>query len=334
MEVTFYDQQGRRTAMNLSGIFTMSENRQQLREIRRKMELPFLSAEAAQISAPDLDVVYGGMRVTEAQSVHFDSTTEPDHVEMRFTLAGEGSMHNHVNGETYHYTSGQQNLHYMPRFVGSSHYDKGAFHEFFEVRFTKKFFLSLAEDSSPMLMDFADKVANNTPAEFSAWRLPISFAMHQCIREIMHTQMDPGLKRMFIQSKCIELLTLQAQSFEQAAGRTSQVCKTPYDKERIYHARDYLVGHAACPPSLTELARVSGLNEFKLKKGFREVFNNSVFGYLSDFRLNEARKVLLSGMPIKEVSEQLGYSSVQHFTRAFKGKFGVTPGRAGGLIDH
>ena len=327
MEVTFYDQQGRPTAMNLSGIFSMSEDRRELREIRRKMDLSFLTAEAAQISAANIDIVYGGMLIKESNTVHFDATSEPDHVEMHFTLDGEGFMQNHVSGERYYYSKGQQNLHYMPRFVGSSHYDKGAIHQFFEVRFTKKFFLSLAEDSSPMLMDFADKVASGTPVELSGLRLPITFSMHQCIHEIMHTQLDPGLKRLFIQSKCIELLTLQAQAFEHATGVSARACKTTYDKERIYHARDYLIDHAVCPPSLTELARVSGLNEFKLKKGFKELFNTSVFGYLSDFRLNEARKVLQSGMPIKEVSDQLGYSSVQHFTRAFKGKFGVTPGK-------
>jgi AraC-like DNA-binding protein len=77
-----------------------------------------------------------------------------------------------------------------------------------------------------------------------------------------------------------------------------------------------------------ELAKIAGLNEFKLKKGFKEMFNTSVFNYLSDFRLNKARNELISGaMPIKEVAEQLGYCSVQHFTREFKKKFGVSPGR-------
>jgi AraC-like DNA-binding protein len=143
----------------------------------------------------------------------------------------------------------------------------------------------------------------------------------------MHLEMAEGLQRLFLQSKCIELLTLQAQAYEHAGDPGNRICKTSRDKERIYFARDYLLDHASCPPSLTELAKAAGLNEFKLKKGFKEVFDTSVFGYLSDFRLNEAKTSLLSGLSIKEVTDQFGYSSVQHFTRAFKEKFGVTPGR-------
>ncbi|HVW59513.1 MAG TPA: AraC family transcriptional regulator [Puia sp.] len=330
MDVTFYDKHGKQTAMDLSGIFSMSGHRNQPMEVRKRFDLPFMTAEAVQLSSTDIDVVYGDMLIKESQTAYFNSTTEPDHIEMHFTLAGEGFLENHLNGEKYYYAKGRQNLHYTPQFIGSSYYQKDAFYKFFEVRFTKGFFLALAEDSSPSLMDFAGKVANDTAVMFSMENLPISFAMQQCIHELMHMRMDDGLKRMFIQSKCIELLTLQAQTYEQTTGKGAQACKTTYDKERIYFARDYLVDHAACPPSLTELAKVAGLNEFKLKKGFKEVFDTSVFEYLSNFRLNEARNGLLSGaVPIKEVAEQLGYSSVQHFTRAFKKKFGVSPGRVG-----
>jgi len=189
------------------------------------------------------------------------------------------------------------------------------------------FFSIFGYASSPVLMEFADNIASGRAMEVSERNLPISFPMHQCIGEIMRLQMADGLKRMFLQSKCIELLTLQAQAYEESDGKIARTCKTVYDKERIYFVRDYLEKHAACPPSFSELVKMAGLNEFKLKKGFKEVFNTTVFGYLSDFRLNEARNGLLSGVPIKEVSEELGYSSVQHFTRAFKEKFGVPPGR-------
>jgi AraC-like DNA-binding protein len=80
------------------------------------------------------------------------------------------------------------------------------------------------------------------------------------------------------------------------------------------------------PPSLKELAKLSGLNEYKLKKSFKEVYNTTVFGYLSDHRLNEARKKLeSSNKSIAEIAYDLGYSSPQHFAKAFKEKFGLTP---------
>ena len=75
----------------------------------------------------------------------------------------------------------------------------------------------------------------------------------------------------------------------------------------------------------------AGINEFKLKQGFKQVFNNTVFGYLSDYKLNQARELLLRGnTAIKEVADSLGYSSVQHFSHAFRKKFGVPPGRVRG----
>jgi len=327
MEVTFCDKHGKTTNLDFSDVSFMPYDRPKIHQVHRKLDLPFMAGEATQLSAKDIDIIYGSMLMKESQTVRFSSITEPEHIEMHFTLAGEGCLNNLSSGKQYRFSGNEQNIHYTPQFMGSSHYEEGSVHKFFEVRLNKSFFLSLAEDSSPMLMDFAEKVANDQPVEVSAENLPISLAMHQCIQEIMHLEMTGGLKGLFLQSKCIELLTLQAQAYEHAIDKGSRTCKTKHDKERIYFARDYLIHHAACPPSLTELSRLAGLNEFKLKKGFKEIFNTSVFSYLNNFRLAEAKTSLLSGVSIKEVADQLGYSSIQHFTRAFKDKFGVTPGR-------
>lgn len=99
--------------------------------------------------------------------------------------------------------------------------------------------------------------------------------------------------------------------------------------ERIYYAREYLLANACTPPSLTELAKAAGINEFKLKQGFKETFGNTVFGYLSDYRLMKAKELLADKqVDIKNISNDLGYSSVQHFNKAFSKKFGISPGKA------
>ncbi|WP_343692749.1 hypothetical protein [Chitinophaga sp.] len=57
----------------------------------------------------------------------------------------------------------------------------------------------------------------------------------------------------------------------------------------------YLIDNMKMPPSLSELSRIVGINEFKLKKKFKEVFNMTVFGYLADYRLGIARSLLEDG---------------------------------------
>lgn len=298
-------------------------------ESRTRYSFPFGDAELVQIAFSGIYIVYGDMKMRQAKVLLFDMTDEPDLVELHFTLAGSGSIYNYQNGSLYLFKENECNMHYIPQFSGRGEYKKDQGYRFFEVHFTSRFFRELAEDSVPVLMEFADKIAGNTGAEVATCNLAMTFAMHQCIQEIMHCNLKGGLKLLFLQSKCIELLTLQAQGYEELREKAATTgSRITYDTERIQFAREYLLQHALQPPSLMELARIAGINEFKLKKGFRELFNNSVFGYLNDYRLQEARNSLVSGdAVIKDVAHRFGFSSVQHFSKAFKQKFGVPPGQ-------
>jgi len=148
------------------------------------------------------------------------------------------------------------------------------------------------------------------------------------INAIVDCKYQPELKKMFLLSKSIELLVLQAEAYNKAKDGGPKFLKTEYDKERIIYAREYLIKHLDMPPGLSELARAAGINEYKLKKGFKETFGNTVFGYLAETRLELAKNDLLDKKKsVSEIAFELGYSSVQHFSNAFKKKFGVSPGR-------
>jgi len=152
--------------------------------------------------------------------------------------------------------------------------------------------------------------------------------LQHCINSILNCNYSDSLKRMFFFSKSIEMLVLQAESFNKQNGKKKLYVKTDYDRERILYARDYLLQHIDCPPSLTELSRIAGINEFKLKRGFKETFSQTVFEYLSDVRLEIAKNDLLERKKsITEIAFELGYSSLQHFSSAFKKKFGVSPNK-------
>ena len=78
--------------------------------------------------------------------------------------------------------------------------------------------------------------------------------------------------------------------------------------------------------TIPQLARQSGINEAKLKEGFRELYGNSIHTYLQQLRLEKAKQLLLTTtMPITDITYHIGYSHVTHFTTLFKKEVGVTP---------
>lgn len=314
--------------IDIRGGHTLESLQQPLvRETRDKLSFPFGDIELVQILLPNIHIVYGDMMLKEHQ-FRMQAVEVPDTVELHFSLSGKGVFENRLTGKTFSFSSGQHNIVYVPELDGTASYENLGAQQFFEIHFLTGHFLNLVKDSCPILDSFAQKVSTGNPADLSSQSQPINFAMHQCIREIMQCPFTGGLKQMFLQAKCLELLTLQAEVFEHAhRGLPESALKSEYDRQCITYAKEYLLQHLYMPPSLSELAAIAGTNEFKLKKGFKALFNNTVFGYLSDARLTQAKELLHSGIPIKEVSDQLGYSSVQHFGNAFRKKFGVSPGK-------
>ncbi|MDH5680963.1 MAG: AraC family transcriptional regulator, partial [Spirochaetota bacterium] len=69
------------------------------------------------------------------------------------------------------------------------------------------------------------------------------------------------------------------------------------------------------------------LNHNKLKYGFKQVFNNTIFGYLKEIRLEQARTLLLDErLSVTETAYTVGYNSLSHFAAAFHQKYGMNPG--------
>lgn len=153
---------------------------------------------------------------------------------------------------------------------------------------------------------------------------PVMFGV---LQQILKPPFQGMMKRMYLESKVLELLALQLNQFwdyEQAIGAIANL--RPVDIEKVYHARDILIHQVENPPSLLELAELVGLGERKLRYCFREIFATTVFGYLHDYRMEQA-KMMLGGtkMQVAEVANAVGYSHLGYFAKAFKKKFGISP---------
>lgn len=142
------------------------------------------------------------------------------------------------------------------------------------------------------------------------------------IQEITGAAQPGVIRRIYLESKVLELLSIQLHQAETKAA-TNGFSKD--DVERLQEAKQIIAQNLQTPCSLIELARKTGLNDFKLKKGFKALFGHTVFGYLFELRMDNAYRLLQDGKSVSEVAEIIGYKNPHHFTAAFKKKFGFLP---------
>ena len=98
------------------------------------------------------------------------------------------------------------------------------------------------------------------------------------------------------------------------------------DRDKIMKAREVLIQHIGEPITIKELSRKVAMNECYLKKGFKEMFGTTIFDFYQSQRMEHAKYLLYEkGLSVTEVSLLLGYSSISHFSPAFKKHTGLKP---------
>lgn len=154
----------------------------------------------------------------------------------------------------------------------------------------------------------------------------ITPSMAIVLNQVFHYNLNTSIKNLYYKGKGYELLSLY---FNRNEDPNIEQCPFLIDEEnvlKIKKAKEIVIANIAEPPGLQELADEIGLTLKKLKTGFKEVYGDSVYAFLFDYKMEYARKLLESGMyNVNEVSLRIGYSTASHFIAAFKKKFGTTP---------
>lgn len=147
-------------------------------------------------------------------------------------------------------------------------------------------------------------------------------AMSDIVDSVFNMKYHGKTKMLFFRSQMTALL---AHFFgELAAQQTEQV--NVGEREKLLLAKELLIENLDNPPSLTELSQKIGLNNFSLKKNFKELFGVPVFKYLQNERLTKAHELIKSqSATVQEAAWQVGYDSLSSFSNAFEKKFGYRP---------
>ncbi|MEM6453196.1 MAG: AraC family transcriptional regulator, partial [Cyanobacteria bacterium P01_D01_bin.105] len=180
----------------------------------------------------------------------------------------------------------------------------------------------LEESGSKLPDDFQNMVAGDAIGHVLA-PLQLTPHMQRLLQQIWQCPYQGLTRSLFLEAKSLELIALYIQAAQEGRRELSSL-RDP-DIESIRQAQHILRKNLQAPPSLMELARQVGINDRKLKQGFREVLDTTVFGYLTQQRMEVACRLLKQERTVAAVAATVGYGSPTAFSGAFRRKFGMTP---------
>ena len=154
----------------------------------------------------------------------------------------------------------------------------------------------------------------------------VSHSMAVVLSQILSSNIHQSMKALYLKGKVYELLSLY---FNKNEDTDIEQCPFLIDEDNIRKirlAKELILQNISEPPSLQMLSESIGLSLNKLKEGFKQLYGDTVFGYLLDHKMEEARRMLASkNYNVNEVGLKIGYSTSSHFIAAFKKKYGTTP---------
>ena len=268
-----------------------------------------------QLTVADLE-----KRQTHIHKIQQHSQTMP--LTLSFYLSGGCSVDNDGLSRPVEEVAGKSYLYCLPNTAEVEHYP--AKQRIRRVRF--QIFPELIQAFEDQLHELPTDIrqAIEQPGKVTLHcSSSITPMQRQILQQIFQCPFQGLTRQIYLEAKVLELLALQLEQL----NAPSPINKLPTnDIERIYHARDILIRNVTKPPSLAELARQVQLNERKLKQGFRQVFNTTVFGYLYNYRMEQAQQLLQTGqLNIQQTASRVGYASRSSFVAAFKKKFQMPP---------
>lgn len=158
--------------------------------------------------------------------------------------------------------------------------------------------------------------------------LPLCGRIRTVLDALMNHTYSESMENIFINAQT-QMLLLYSMDCMVGDGEEAFECKflaNEADREKISLAREILLQHIGEPLTIKELSRKAAINECYLKKGFKEMYGTTIFDFFQSQRMEHAKYLLYEkGLTVTDVSASLGYSSISHFSTAFKKHTGIKP---------
>lgn len=161
---------------------------------------------------------------------------------------------------------------------------------------------------------------------------PISSEESIVLSQIKSHESKINIEKLYLKAKIFELFSIYFKP-QQESFQNCPFLEEEENVEKIRLAKRILIENMSEPPTLQELSQKIDLSVHYLKDGFKQIYGTTVFGFLGEYKMEYARRMLMTKKyQVAEVGYAVGYSTSSHFITAFKKKFGLTPKKFMGKI--
>jgi AraC-like DNA-binding protein len=252
----------------------------------------------------------------------FERAINSTFIQIHFCLRGNAKFLFNNGSYSFDVLDGRSILLYNPQRTLPIHLENQPKTTLISLLISIEKFHSLFSKESGYIPFLSDENSNRKYYDDTEIKPTVSIVLQQ----IINSNINSSIRNLYVKGKVYELLSLHFQKDENVEGEYCPFLVDEQNVLKIRKAKEIIIDRMSEPPSLQELANEIGLNIKKLKEGFKQIYGDTVYSFLFDYKMEHARRLLESNQyNVNEVGTQVGYSTSSHFIAAFKKKFGTTP---------
>ena len=202
-------------------------------------------------------------------------------------------------------------------------YNKHLHNDLMDIIISKTLFDNMFERYPDILRHIDDKI--NKKYSFTLYENGriIDHRMQEILNDLKTANLLGNAASMFVEAKTLELFALLS-SHDGNSKNQDISCRL---RDKMFEAKYIIEKQYNNPPTINELAKHLGICNTTMKEYFKKVFNNTIYGYLLDYRMKKAEELLKNNPELNmfEIALMLGYEHQTNFGVAFKRKYGVSP---------
>jgi AraC-like DNA-binding protein len=155
----------------------------------------------------------------------------------------------------------------------------------------------------------------------------ISLAQAQALQLILNCPLTGKLGQTMIETAIVQIMLLNVASLFQSEQQETTTI-TQKDRSTALAVKEYIEGTYLLDHTLNDLTKHFATNTNKLMSLFRKAFGKSIFEYIGDLKMKYAHDLLSKeDRTVGEVARTVGYKNPNHFSAAFKKRFGISPAK-------